>query len=128
MSENKKTFATPNVRKFARELGANINEIKGTERKGRIAQDDVKKFINNQLYEKKKIKSNPKIEFNHSDFGEIQIKEIPRIKRISSSTPSKFLANIPHVTHHDEADITEIEEFRSSLTDMNTGEKKKIHL
>ena len=123
MSENKKTFATPNVRKFARELGANINEIKGTERKGRITRDDVKKFINNQLCEKKQIK-NPKIEFNHSDFGEIQIKEIPRIKKLAAPHLLNSWQTIPHVTHHDEADITELEEFRSSLTDMNTGEKK----
>ena len=125
MSENKKTFATPNVRKFARELGANINEIKGTERKGRITRDDVKNFINNQLCEKKQIK-NPKIEFNHSDFGEIQIKEIPRIKKLAAPHLLNSWQTIPHVTHHDEADITELEEFRSSLTDMNTGEKKKI--
>ncbi len=125
MSENKKTFTTPNVRKFARELGANINEIKGTERKGRITQDDVKNFINKQLYEKKQIKS-PKIEFNHSDFGEIQIKEIPRIKKLAAPHLLNSWQTIPHVTHHDEADITELEEFRTSLTDMNTGEKKKI--
>ena len=49
MSENKKTFATPNVRKFARELGANINEIKGTERKGRITSEDVKNFVKNKI-------------------------------------------------------------------------------
>ena len=49
MPEDNKTFATPKVRKFARELGANIKQIQGTERKGRITQDDVKNFVNNQL-------------------------------------------------------------------------------
>ena len=125
MSNYKKIFTTPNVRKFARELGANINEIKGTERKGRITQEDVKNFINDQLEEKKLPKS-PKIEFNHSDFGEIEIKEIARVKKLAAPHLLKSWQTIPHVTHHDEADVTELEEFRSSLTDINTGEKKKI--
>jgi len=125
MSKYKKTLVTPNVRKFARELGANLNEITGTERKGRITQDDVKNFVNNQLYEKKQPK-NTKIEFNHSDFGEIEIKAIPRIKKLAAPHLLNSWRTIPHVTHHDEADVTELEEFRSSLTDMNTGQKKKI--
>ena len=49
MSEDKKIFASPKVRKFARELGANVSQIKGTERKGRITEEDIKNFINNQL-------------------------------------------------------------------------------
>ena len=55
MSEDKKIFTTPNVRKFARELGANISEIKGTQRKGRVSHEDVKNFINNQLNENKPV-------------------------------------------------------------------------
>ena len=81
MTENKKIFATPKVRRFARELGANVSLIEGTERKGRITEEDVKNFINNQLKEPKnknedvnqidKIKN----QYNHSEFGEIEIKE-----------------------------------------------------
>ncbi len=125
MSENKKTFATPKVRKFARELGANIDQIKGTERKGRITQDDVKNFVNNKLSISKKLNKHHS-EFNHSDFGEVDIKEIPRVKKLAAPHLVNSWKTIPHVTHHDEADITELEEFRSSLTDMNTGEKKKM--
>ena len=125
MSEDKKIFTTPNVRKFARELGANMNEIKGTERKGRISHEDVKNFVNNQLNEKKQ-PSKPKIEFKHSEFGEVEIKEIPRVKKISAPHLLNSWQTIPHVTHHDEADVTELEEFRASLTDINTGEKKKM--
>ena len=55
MTEDKKIFTTPKVRRFARELGANVSLIKGTERKGRITQEDVKKFISNQLKEPKNI-------------------------------------------------------------------------
>ena len=54
MTEDKKIFTTPKVRRFARELGANVSLIKGTERKGRITEEDVKKFISNQLKEPKK--------------------------------------------------------------------------
>ena len=132
MTEDKKIFTTPKVRRFARELGANVSLIKGTERKGRITEEDVKKFISNQLKEPKNIKedSQPldkiKNEYNHSDFGEVEIKEVPRVKRIAAPHLVSSWKNIPHVTHHDEADITEMEEFRSSLTDSFTGEKKKI--
>ena len=132
MTEDKKIFASPKVRRFARELGANVSLVEGTERKGRITEEDVKKFINNQLKVPKNIKedSQPldkiKNEYNHSDFGEVEIKEVPRVKRIAAPHLVNSWKNIPHVTHHDEADITEMEEFRSSLTDSFTGEKKKI--
>ena len=125
MSKDKKVLTTPNVRKFARELGANINEIIGTERKGRISHEDVKNFINDQLNESKQ-NNKPKIEFNHSEFGEIEIKEISRVKKIAAPQLVNSWQTIPHVTHHDEADVTELEEFRLSLSDINTGEKKKM--
>ena len=132
MAEDKKIFATPKVRKFARELGANVSLIKGTERKGRITEEDVKKFINNQLKgpENKK-QVNEQIDkiknpYKHSEFGEVEIKEVSRVKRIAAPHLVNSWKNIPHVTHHDEADITEMEEFRISLTDSFTGERKKI--
>ena len=132
MAEDKKIFTTPKVRRFARELGANISLIKGTERKGRITEEDVKQFINKQIKEPKSTEedsqpfSKIKSEYNHSDFGEIEIKDIARVKRIAIPHLVNSWKNIPHVTHHDEADITEMEEFRSTLTDSFTGEKKKI--
>ena len=132
MAEDKKIFATPKVRRFARELGANVSQIKGTERKGRITEEDVKKFINNQLKVSSNIKENNqpsekiKNEYNHSDFGEVEIKDITRVKKLAVPHLVNSWKNIPHVTHHDEADITEMEEFRSTLTDSFTGEKKKI--
>ena len=125
MSEDKKIFTTPNVRKFARELGANISEIKGTQRKGRVSHEDVKNFINNQLNENKQ-SNKLKMEFKHSEFGKVEIKEIPRVKKIAAPHLLNSWQTIPHVTHHDEADVTELEEFRASLTDINTGEKKKM--
>jgi pyruvate dehydrogenase E2 component (dihydrolipoamide acetyltransferase) len=132
MTEDKKIFTTPNVRKFARELGANVSQIKGTERKGRITKEDVKIFINNKLNQPKNINDDNekskeiKNEFSHSDFGEIEIKDMPRVKRLAAPHLVNSWSKIPHVTHHDEADITELEEFRSSLKDIYTGEKKKL--
>ena len=132
MAEDKKIFTTPKVRRFARELGANVSLIQGTERKGRITEEDVKNFISNQLKEPKSVEEDNqpldkiKNEYNHSDFGEVEIKEVPRVKRIAAPHLVNSWKNIPHVTHHDEADITEMEEFRSSLTDSFTGERKKI--
>ena len=126
MSDNKKIFATPKTRKFARELGANIGEIEGTERAGRITDEDVKSYINNQLNKSKKEKIKIQSEFNHSDFGKVEIIDMPRVKRIAAPHLTNSWNSIPHVTHHDEADVSELEDFRLSLKDQITGERKKI--
>ena len=122
--------ASPKVRKFARELGVDINQVTGSERKGRVIERDVKLFVSSKSKNliKNENKSNEKIkqEFSHSEFGEVEIKDIPRVKKISTKYLMNSWTNIPHVTNHDEADITELEEFRTSLTDIYTGEKKKI--
>ena len=122
--------ASPKVRKFARELGVNINEIVGSERQGRIVEDDVKNFISSKINKTPgKTEAQPKkivSEFSHSDFGEIEVKDMPRVKKLASTYLVNSWTTIPHVTNHDEADITEMEDFRTSLTDMYTGERKKI--
>ena len=126
-----KTSASPKARKFARELGVDINEVSGSERIGRVIEKDIKHFISSKINKSNKheneIKNKSiKIEYKHSEFGEIEIKDIPRVKKIAAPHLSNSWTNIPHVTNHDEADITELEEFRSSLTDSFTGERKKI--
>jgi len=122
--------ASPKTRKFARELGVDIRQVVGSEKDGRVIEDDIKKFVSSKpknTDEVKESKSNKiKNEFEHSDFGEIEIKDIPRVKKLSSTYLANSWTTIPHVTNHDEADITEMESFRSSLTDMYTGEKIKI--
>ena len=123
--------ASPKARKFARELGVDINKVLGSERDGRVVEDDIKKFValrsNNKVEVVEEKKSNKiKNEFEHSDFGEIEIKDIPRVKKLSSKYLTNSWTTIPHVTNHDEADITEMESFRNSLTDIYTGEKIKI--
>jgi pyruvate dehydrogenase E2 component (dihydrolipoamide acetyltransferase) len=122
--------ASPKARKFARELGVDIAQVLGSEKDGRVVEDDIKKFVSSKsknISENKEDKKNKiKNEFEHSDFGEIEIKDIPRVKKLSSVYLTNSWTTIPHVTNHDEADITEMENFRSSLTDMYTGEKIKI--
>ena len=89
MSNDKKIYTTPLVRKFARELGADISEIKGTARQGRITEKDIKNYIYRELrpsdegksIKRKEIKS--EIKFIHSDFGEVEIKDIPINKWIN---------------------------------------------
>ena len=123
--------ASPKARKFARELGVDINKVLGSERDGRVVEEDIKKFValrsnnNAEVIEEKK-PSKIKTEFEHSDFGQIEIKDIPRVKKLSSKYLTNSWTTIPHVTNHDEADITEIESFRNSLTDIYTGDKIKI--
>ena len=122
--------ASPKVRKFARELGVDINQVAGSERKGRVIESDVKLFVasksNNLSNNENKNNEKIKQEYEHSEFGEIETKDMPRVKKLSSKYLMNSWTNIPHVTNHDEADITELEEFRNSLTDIYTGEKKKI--
>ena len=133
---NKKDYltlvsATPKARKFARELGIDINKISGSERQGRVTEEDIKLFVSTKHdvnNKKDEIKKEEKLkqEYSHSEFGEIEVKDIPRVKQISSKYLMNSWTNIPHVTNHDEADITELEEFRTSLRDIYTGERKKI--
>ena len=133
--EGKIKSASPNVRKFTRELGADISKISGSERLGRVTKEDVKNYIKNQLINIPVIdapvidtqnKTNKKNEYEHSEFGEVEIMDIPRIKRLSGPHLVRSWTEIPHVTQHEEIDITEMEQFRSSLRDLNTGQKISI--
>ena len=123
-------LASPKVRKFARELGVNIKNVKGSERAGRVIEDDVKLFVSKKSNQNEEVNSKKdekvKLEYAHSEFGDVEIKDIPRVKKLSSKYLINSWSQIPHVTNHDEADITEMEEFRKSLTDIYTGQKKKI--
>ena len=127
-AKNDVKLASPKVRKFARELGANVVQIPGSQRAGRVSEEDVKDFIksqvsvNNGVVEKKPFKE----EYSHEEFGQIEIKDIPRVKKLSGPHLVRSWTEIPHVTQHEEIDITEMENFRSSLYDYYTGEKIKV--
>ena len=128
MSDKKEIVsASPKVRKLAREFGADIYQIQGSQRLGRVSEEDVKSFIKESIsgnVEKKQSVTTQK--YDHSEFGEVDEKPIPRIKKIAGPHLEKSWREIPHVTQHDEADITEMEQFRKSLRDLYTGERISI--
>ena len=130
VTEGKIKLASPNVRKFTRELGVNISKISGSERSGRVTKRDVKDYIKDKLTDdqvdtplKKIIIKN---EYDHSEFGAVEIKDIPRIKRLSGPHLVRSWTEIPHVTQHEEIDITEMEQFRGSLRDLYNGQKISV--
>ncbi|MDB9752389.1 2-oxo acid dehydrogenase subunit E2 [Pelagibacteraceae bacterium] len=131
VSQSVKGSASPKVRKFARELGADVSLISGTQRSGRVSEDDIKNFIRSQVtVNQGKVKKKETLkyveEYPHEEFGEISIKDIPRVKKLSGPHLVRSWTEIPHVTQHEEIDVTEMEQFRSSLYDYYTGEKIKV--
>ena len=120
--------ATPAIRRFARELGVNLAQVSGSGRKGRILRDDITAFVKGALNAPSAAPSSstastsamgiepiPTIDF--SRFGQIEEQKLSRIKRISGPFLHRAWLNIPHVTHHDEIDVTDLESFRKSLAD-----------
>lgn len=114
-----KPHATPAVRMFARELGVDLGLIsQGSGRKGRILRDDVKTFVKKTLSSGVKTGSAgippiPAVDF--SQFGEIEEQPLSKIKRLTGQNLTRVWLNLPMVTHHDEADITELEAFRKTI-------------
>ena len=129
--------ASPKIMKFARELGISVNDISGSGRQGRVLEQDVKNYVSQNL-NKNKIEENDilnsktkKIDsdalpYQHNEFGDVDVQTIPRIKKMSGPHLVKAWNTIPHVTQHDELDITEMESFRKGLVDLNTREKISI--
>ncbi len=130
--KNLKTLvsASPKARKFARELGVDISKVIGSERDGRVIEDDIKLFVSKNSDQNKRIddqiEKKNKLEYPHSEFGDVEVKDIPRVKKLSAKYLINSWSQIPHVTNHDEADITALEEFRNSLSDLYTNEKIRI--
>lgn len=113
-----KAHASPSVRRFARELGVDLVQVKGTGVKGRVTQDDVKAFVKSVLSgalpgAAAALPQVPEIDF--TKFGDIERKALSRIKKISGPRLQASWLNLPHVTQHDEADITELEKTRKAL-------------
>ncbi|MDH5718597.1 MAG: 2-oxo acid dehydrogenase subunit E2 [Spirochaetia bacterium] len=100
--------ASPSVRRFARELGADIRKISGTGKNGRVSEEDIKNYIKNLMSEKKINISSAKAPFESSDV----IEPLSGIRKKTAENMSYSWQNIPHVTQFDEADVTEIEKFR----------------
>lgn len=135
--------ASPSVRKFARELGVPLAEVKGSGPKGRITQDDIQAFtksvmdgsVRTQAQAAKAPASSgggagldllpwPKVDF--TKFGPVERKDLSRIKKISGANLLRNYVMIPHVTNHDDADITELEAFRVSTNKENEKAGLKV--
>jgi len=112
-----KAYASPSVRKFARELGADLGRIKGTGPKLRITQDDVKAHVKKLLTAgAAPVSAIPKVpDVDFAKFGAIEVKPLSRIQRISGARLQASWLNLPHVTQHEEADITDLEIARVAL-------------
>ena len=130
-SLSSKAHASPSVRRFARELGVDIGLVYGSGPKGRILKEDVKAFTKSVLSGNKLTGSGgfalpeiPPIDF--SKFGEIETKPLSRIKILGGQSLHRSWITVPHVTQFDEADITDLEEFRKSK--IETAKKQGIKL
>ncbi|WP_395055277.1 dihydrolipoyllysine-residue acetyltransferase [Polaromonas sp.] len=137
--------ASPSVRKFARELGVPLAEVKGSGPKGRITQDDVQAFTKSVMAGDVRTQAQsakapaavsggggagldllpwPKVDF--TKFGAVERKDLPRIKKISGANLLRNYVMIPHVTNHDDADITDLEAFRVSTNKDNEKSGLKV--
>ncbi|MBD9391268.1 dihydrolipoyllysine-residue acetyltransferase [Acidovorax sp. ACV01] len=137
--------ASPSVRKFARELGVPLEELKGTGHKGRITQDDVQAFTKQVMSGAAQTKAQaakapvasaggsgvgldllpwPKVDF--TKFGPVERKDLSRIKKISGANLHRNWVVIPHVTNHDDADITDLEAFRVQFNKENEKSGIKV--
>jgi pyruvate dehydrogenase E2 component (dihydrolipoamide acetyltransferase) len=131
-------YASPAVRLFARELGVDLSRVAGSARGGRISKEDVQNFVKAALQGGGgaapaaaasaggglNLLPWPKVDF--AKFGEIEVRELSRIKKISGANLARNWAMIPHVTQHDDADITDLEALRVQLNKEN--EKAGIKL
>ncbi|HHW7568987.1 TPA: pyruvate dehydrogenase complex dihydrolipoyllysine-residue acetyltransferase [Mannheimia haemolytica] len=132
--------ATPVIRRLAREFGVNLDKVKGTGRKGRIVKEDIQAYVKTavQVFEKQGgtaaaatgaangaglgLLPWPKVDF--SKFGEVEEVELSRINKISGANLHRNWVMIPHVTHFDRTDITELENFRKEQN--KEAEKRKL--
>lgn len=116
-----KAHASPSIRSFARELGVDLSQVKGTAVKGRISKDDVQNFVKAALSQPRgaagaggmQVLAMPVVDF--AKFGEVESQPLSRIKKISGANLHRNWVTIPHVTQFDEADISEMEAFRKQI-------------
>jgi len=125
-----KVYASPSVRKIAREFGVDLGFVKGSAKKNRIVKDDIKAYVKEQLNKPANAGGSgfgfnlPELkEIDFSKFGEIETVELSRIQKISGPSLHRNWVSIPHITQFDEADITELEKFRKEQNALADGFK-----
>ena len=113
-----KAHASPSVRRFARELGVNLPQVRGSGVKSRVTKEDVQNFVKAALAQPRgagglQVAEMPVVDF--AKFGVVESKPLSRIKKLSGAYLHRNWVSIPHITQHDEADITDLEAFRKQL-------------
>ncbi len=135
VNDGKTSHASPSVRKFARELGVNLAFVKGSAVKSRITQADIQAFVKGELAKPRtenmgaglgSLATLPMPVIDFSQFGEIESKPLSRIKKISGANLHRNWVTAPHVTQFDQADITDLEDFRKSM--QADAEKRGVKL
>jgi pyruvate dehydrogenase E2 component (dihydrolipoamide acetyltransferase) len=131
-----KAHASPSVRAFARQLGVDLSKVNGSGRKGRILREDVAAVLKSQAAPAKAASAAPSggsgippipvVDF--SKFGRVENVDMPRIKKISGPALHRSWLNVPHVTHNDEADITDLDKYRKEMDTMAKGEGYRVTL
>lgn len=134
-----KAYATPSVRKFARELGVDLNKVTGTGRKGRILQEDVKTYVKEVMSfgavggkglvapaSGNVLGVAPMPDIDFSQWGSVETIPLSRINKLTGEFLHRNWVRIPHVTQFDQADITDLETFRKQLNEENTKSGVKI--
>jgi len=125
----RKAHASPSVRKFARELGADLSQMTGTGEKKRILKEDVKTWVKQALAQGNSggglgVEPMPEIDF--SQFGEIETQALTRINKLTGKFLHRNWVTVPHVTQFDESDISELEKFRKQLNEENKKNGTRI--
>ena len=122
--------ASPGVRRFARELGVDLERVRGTGRKGRIVESDVKAHVKSLLAAGAAAGAGsglPRVQIpDFTQFGAVEVKPLGRVKRISGPRLHASWVNLPHVTQFDEADITDLEAMRVKLKDRAAAQGVKL--
>lgn len=130
-------YASPSVRLFSRELGVALTDVTGTGEKGRITHDDVRNFVKHVMTEHLRTAKHetglpggllpwPKIDY--STFGPIERKALSRVRKVSAANLHRNWVMIPHVTNHDDVDITELEAFRQKINQEQAKGSVKLTL
>ncbi len=113
-----KAYASPSVRRFARELGVDLGSVEGTSRKNRINKDDIKGFVKKAMTTGESgtaLGIKPMPEIDYSQFGDIETQVLSKINKLTGEFLHRSWVTVPHVTQFDEADITEMEAFRKQM-------------